>query len=177
MLSGHEFQVFILPANKRPGSGSHVSCIYFSRTKGAILPSESRAIVRGELYSEEAPMRKTFDLDAMSTNALWKLYDDLRGKLIAKITDEKLALENRLRSLSKPDAASHQSNGSGLMARRPYPKVIPLYRNPADYAETWSGRGHRPRWLAAQIASGKNLEDFLIGAKPAAHTKRMLKRT
>jgi DNA-binding protein H-NS len=36
------------------------------------------------------------------------------------------------------------------------------YRNPANEAETWTGRGKQPRWLAAAIASGKNLQDFAI---------------
>jgi len=41
-------------------------------------------------------------------------------------------------------------------------KVPPKYRNPANPAETWTGRGKQPRWLAAQVANGRKLEDFLI---------------
>lgn len=41
-------------------------------------------------------------------------------------------------------------------------KVPPKYRNPANKDETWTGRGKQPRWLAAQIAKGKKVEDFLI---------------
>lgn len=41
-------------------------------------------------------------------------------------------------------------------------KVPPKYRNPAKKTETWSGRGKQPRWLAAQVAKGKKVEDFLI---------------
>ena len=41
-------------------------------------------------------------------------------------------------------------------------KVPPKYRNPANPAETWSGRGMHPRWLAAQVAGGKSAEEFLI---------------
>jgi DNA-binding protein H-NS len=41
-------------------------------------------------------------------------------------------------------------------------KVEPRYRNPANVEETWTGRGKQPRWLAAQLAAGKQLEDFLI---------------
>lgn len=42
-------------------------------------------------------------------------------------------------------------------------KVAPKYRNPANPAETWAGRGKHPRWLANLIAAGgKKLEDFLI---------------
>jgi len=41
-------------------------------------------------------------------------------------------------------------------------KVAPKYRNPANPAETWAARGKQPRWLAAEIAKGKKLEDFAI---------------
>ncbi|MEC7119835.1 MAG: H-NS histone family protein [Pseudomonadota bacterium] len=40
--------------------------------------------------------------------------------------------------------------------------VEPRYRNPADTAQTWTGRGKQPRWLAAAIAAGAKIEDFLI---------------
>lgn len=41
-------------------------------------------------------------------------------------------------------------------------KVAPKYRNPADPSQTWAGRGMAPKWLAAELAKGKKLEDFAI---------------
>jgi DNA-binding protein H-NS len=46
--------------------------------------------------------------------------------------------------------------------RRPYRKVVPKYRNPAEPAETWSGRGNRPKWVIAQLKSGKKLDDLAV---------------
>ena len=40
-------------------------------------------------------------------------------------------------------------------------KVAPKYRNKAT-GETWSGRGLKPKWLAAAIQGGAKLEDFAI---------------
>ena len=40
--------------------------------------------------------------------------------------------------------------------------VAPKYRNPANPAETWSGRGKHPRWMATALAGGKKIDDFLI---------------
>ena len=40
--------------------------------------------------------------------------------------------------------------------------VEPRYRNTSNPAETWTGRGKKPRWLVAQIEKGAKLEDFLI---------------
>ena len=41
-------------------------------------------------------------------------------------------------------------------------KVPAKYRNPANSKETWTGRGRQPRWMTAEIAKGKKVEDFLI---------------
>ena len=41
-------------------------------------------------------------------------------------------------------------------------KVPPKYRNPANAKETWAGRGKQPRWLSAETAKGRKLEEFLI---------------
>ncbi len=40
--------------------------------------------------------------------------------------------------------------------------VEPRYRNRENTSETWTGRGKQPRWLTAQLAQGKTLQDFLI---------------
>jgi DNA-binding protein H-NS len=40
-------------------------------------------------------------------------------------------------------------------------KVAAKYRNPAT-GDTWSGRGLKPKWLVAAMASGKTLADFTI---------------
>ncbi len=40
-------------------------------------------------------------------------------------------------------------------------KVEPKYRHP-DTGATWAGRGMAPKWLAAELAKGRKLEDFLI---------------
>jgi DNA-binding protein H-NS len=41
-------------------------------------------------------------------------------------------------------------------------KVAPKYMNPDNKSETWTGRGRKPRWLAAKLAKGGKIEDFKI---------------
>ncbi|MCK1655290.1 H-NS histone family protein [Bradyrhizobium sp. 149] len=38
---------------------------------------------------------------------------------------------------------------------RAYPRVLPKYQNPDRPSETWAGRGKQPRWVTAQLKSGK----------------------
>ena len=44
-------------------------------------------------------------------------------------------------------------------------KVAPKYRNPDNPSETWAGRGQQPKWLAAETARGRKLEEFLIAPR------------
>jgi DNA-binding protein H-NS len=41
-------------------------------------------------------------------------------------------------------------------------KVAAKYANPDDPAETWTGRGRKPRWLSAKLKDGDRIEKFLI---------------
>jgi DNA-binding protein H-NS len=66
---------------------------------------------------------------------------------------------------SKPAASSKPAKAAkkaGRKSSKAGSKVAPKYRNPANAAETWAARGKQPRWLAAEIAKGKKLEDFAI---------------
>ena len=100
---------------------------------------------------------KGTDFKSMSVDELWTLHEELSSVLASRLAEEKKILEERLRQLKLEDV-----KGSFERARRPYPQVFPKYRNPVQPAETWSGRGKQPRWLAAQLKSGKKLDDFRI---------------
>src|SRR4051794_19227986 len=97
---------------------------------------------------------KQRDLKSMSIDELWSLHQVVASQLTSKISAEKARLDQRLRELGAVVKSSH--------ARRPYPQVFPKFRNPAQPGETWAGRGKQPRWLIAQLRSGKKLDDFRI---------------
>ncbi len=61
-----------------------------------------------------------------------------------------------------PAAAAARKPAAAKKARKPLGKVAPKYRNPGNAAETWTGRGKQPRWLAAETGQGRKLEEFLI---------------
>ena len=99
---------------------------------------------------------KSHDLQSMSTDELWSLYERVGSVLARKLSTEKSRLEQRLRELGQ-GVLTHVGR-----ARRAYPKVVPKYRNPKRPSETWAGRGKQPRWLTEQLRSGKKLDDFQI---------------
>ena len=45
--------------------------------------------------------------------------------------------------------------------------VAPKYRNPANPAETWSGRGRQPAWVQTHVAGGGKVEDLAIAPQVA----------
>jgi DNA-binding protein H-NS len=100
------------------------------------------------------------NLKSMSVDELWDLHEKVVQELSCKIAAEKSKLDERLHRLGATDDKFKH-------VRRPYPKVLPKYRNPNNSAETWAGRGKQPRWLRTQLRSGKKLDDFRIGL-PAA---------
>ena len=109
------------------------------------------------------------DFDSMSIDELWSLHEELATTLAARLTSEKAMLEARLKRLNRPDTGERQAKLTVLNGeRRPYPAVVPKYRNPDDSSETWSGRGKRPRWLVALLKAGKQIDDFRISTNVTA---------
>ncbi len=41
-------------------------------------------------------------------------------------------------------------------------KVAPKYQNPYNHAQTWTGRGMKPKWLTSLLESGRSVEEFEI---------------
>jgi DNA-binding protein H-NS len=100
------------------------------------------------------------DLDRMS-------YRELQ-ELELKLRKAKATAEDRTRAEVRAKAEALIANagfkvsdifgGRGGKGRT----VAAKYANPDDPAETWTGRGRKPRWLTAKMKSGDRIEKFLI---------------
>lgn len=101
---------------------------------------------------------------------------------IAQLLEQKAALERQIADAQreakstaiaqvKALMAEHGLTMADLSARAPAAapkakaagagKVAVKYRNAAT-GDTWTGRGLQPKWLKAQLASGKQLSDFAV---------------
>ena len=102
-------------------------------------------------------------LKSMSIEKLVALKGQVEAALSSKVLEQRRALESHLSKLGRVQIGKSTSKaGRGSRA------VAPKYRNPETPAETWAGRGLKPRWLATAIKSGKKLEDFLIPGAAAS---------
>ncbi len=64
--------------------------------------------------------------------------------------------------MAKPASAAAGNKPRTSTKGRKLGKVAPKYRNPANPAETWAGRGQQPKWLAQETGKGRALDEFLI---------------
>jgi DNA-binding protein H-NS len=110
----------------------------------------------------------------MSVDKLSRLKDQLDAILATKVADERRTLRAELGKLTRYGGGMGAKGMRGGMRG----SVAPKYRNPDNPAETWAGRGLKPRWLAAALKSGKKLEHFAIAASAQTMTmKKMPKKT
>ncbi len=63
--------------------------------------------------------------------------------------------------MAELDVSLEDLKSRGKGDSKPTGKVPPKYRHAAT-GDTWSGRGLKPKWLTAAMATGKKLEDFAI---------------
>ena len=101
------------------------------------------------------------NLKSMSIDKLSKLKEQVAAALNAKVIEERRAVQDQLSKLDRLDAGGMHGKGVRGGVRG---AVAPKYRNPENPAETWAGRGLKPRWLAAALKTGKKIEEFSISA-------------
>ncbi|MGN6705875.1 MAG: H-NS histone family protein [Rhodanobacter sp.] len=82
--------------------------------------------------------------------------DELRKEKVVK-------LREKIHALIKAEGYSFEDIfGGARKSKRAGAKVAPKYRNPANPAQTWSGRGKRPHWFNDALKAGKKEKDLAI---------------
>lgn len=123
----------------------------------------------------------TIDLASLSSKELDTLINKAKKRKVAlKKRKPAAAVRRKINALAKAEGytvaelfgGAAAATGTGRSTRAPRKasatkgrklgKVAPKYRNPAKPSETWTGRGKQPRWLAAETAKGRKVEEFLI---------------
>ena len=110
-------------------------------------------------------VRQKIDLEAMTVDELWQLHEELSSFLSVRMTHEKHELERKLAQLRREEQAGSLTESFAVrepQGRRAYPRVLQKYQNPENPAETWSGRGKQPRWMAAALSAGRRIDDMVI---------------
>jgi DNA-binding protein H-NS len=102
------------------------------------------------------------NLKSMSVDKLTTLKEQVDAVLSSKIAEERRTVQEQLNRLDRLVGTGARAKGVRGGVRG---AVAPKYRNPENPAETWAGRGLKPRWLAVALKSGGKLEDFAIASQ------------
>ena len=101
------------------------------------------------------------DLNSLSLKELKELQSAV-NKTVSGFDDRK-----RKAALSQVEETARAlgftlSELTGTAVPRKRSPAVPKFANPANEAETWSGRGRKPRWFVAALSAGKKPEQMAI---------------
>jgi DNA-binding protein H-NS len=99
------------------------------------------------------------DLSTLSLAELTDLIANAQQALLAKQKQERKAVIAEIQALAASVGVTVTILEADKATRS---KVAPKYRNPDQPTQTWSGRGVKPRWLAALVDAGHDPQEFLI---------------
>ena len=68
----------------------------------------------------------------------------------------------QIKELAASIGVQVEISDAGNKASRAGSKVAIKYRDSSNPKHVWTGRGMKPRWLKAQIDSGRSIEEFLV---------------
>jgi DNA-binding protein H-NS len=105
----------------------------------------------------------SYDLAEMSLKELKKLERDVAAAISGYDSRTKGAaiaeLEAHARQLGFSLA---ELIGAEISVKRPRTPAAAKYRNPENHADTWSGRGRKPHWFEAALASGVQVSKLMV---------------
>jgi len=102
------------------------------------------------------------DIENMSSKELAELIEAASGRLAQQKEAERTAVQAELTALAQKRGFTIIELFGSEKPKTPRAKVAPVYRDPENPENTWSGRGRQPKWLVAALEGGKKIEDFKI---------------
>ena len=112
-----------------------------------------------ELIAQKAALDKQkADLEKQIAETLKAERSGVINQIKAMMADHGITVTDLSNRVGRPPKAANAAGAAPATAPR---KVAPKYRDPST-GETWSGRGLKPKWLAAALESGRKLEDFSV---------------
>jgi len=98
------------------------------------------------------------DINALSEKQLRDLIRKANGRMQNMDKEKIVRVKEKINAVLNSEGVTF---AEVFGKRRKGSKIAPKYRNPSG-AETWSGRGKRPRWFLDALKAGKKEKDMLI---------------
>jgi DNA-binding protein H-NS len=103
-----------------------------------------------DLNLNELSLKDLKDLQAQVSKAIATFEDRKKKEALNQLEEKARALGFSLAELT----------GATVVRKRA--PATAKYANPANPADTWSGRGRKPRWFEAALNAGRSPEDLAI---------------
>lgn len=103
-----------------------------------------------DINLNELSLKELKDLQSQVTKAISTFEDRKKKEALSELEDKARSLGFSLAELT------------GAVVSRKRAPATAKYSNPANPADTWSGRGRKPRWFEAALNAGKTPEDLSI---------------
>lgn len=102
------------------------------------------------------------DLEILSLKELEDLKDKVAVAILELEKRKKAETLAELKDLAQSRGFSLEELLGETKGKKAKAPVAPKYADPANPNNTWSGRGLKPKWLAAALESGASIEDFAL---------------
>lgn len=95
-------------------------------------------------------LKELKDLQSQVARAIAGYEDRKKKEALAELEEKARAMGFSLAELT------------GVSTGRKRTPAAAKYRNPANAADTWTGRGRKPRWFEAALKAGRKPEDLAV---------------
>lgn len=102
------------------------------------------------------------NLKSLSIAELKALQKEIANEMELRGREERQKLVQEFRDKAKALGVSLEDLVAAAPKARAAGKVAAKYANPANPAQTWTGRGKRPVWVSECLAAGKSLDDIKV---------------
>jgi DNA-binding protein H-NS len=101
-------------------------------------------------------------IDDLSIKELKQLQNDVAVALHNFEKRKKNEAKSALEATAREYGFKIEELIGGVNATKSKAKVAPKYAHPENPELTWTGRGRKPKWVEAALATGKALSDLAI---------------
>lgn len=103
------------------------------------------------------------DLSTLTVAQLRDLQQQIPAEIKRREAQEKVNVMNELRAFAKSRGyAIEELLGKEVKVKTQGGKVKVKYRHPQNAELEWSGRGRKPKWVEAWLASGNAIDGLLV---------------
>lgn len=133
------------------------------QTRSGVLKTHSRIVSNSFHVNENEEVMANIDLSGYNLGELKGLQRDIEQAIKARQQQDVQKAREEIMAIAKNAGVSVEdllAGASKKVSKASGKKVQAQYQNPKDTAQTWTGRGRQPKWIAEGLAKGKALDDF-----------------